>query len=314
MISSVARCSLNKTNAWQAKNNPISEKTFRAGRGGRLQFDEIHQNCRLFRQLLSASSYFRPVELNYKSFGQGEPVIILHGLFGTLDNWQTIAKALADDYLVFIVDQRNHGRSPHLDDMSYPLLAEDLRDFMESHWMFRAHIIGHSMGGKTAMQFALHYPDMVDKLAVIDMAPKTYPGGHETIIQALLDLDIDRVENRQDAEAFLARRIETPAVLQFLLKNITRNHGGRYSWKMNLPAIHRNYAAILQAVEADTPYDGPALFLRGSRSDYVLPQDEPGIKSLFPKARIETVEDAGHWVHAEAPDLVIEKLRGFLKE
>lgn len=252
------------------------------------------------------------MELNYKSFGQGEPIIILHGLFGTLDNWQTVAKALADDYLVFIVDQRNHGRSPHLDDMSYPLLAEDLRAFMEAHWIYRAHIVGHSMGGKTAMQFALLYPDMADKLAVIDMAPKQYPGGHEPIIQALLDLDIDRVENRQDAEEFLAGRIETPAVVQFLTKNITRNHAGRYSWKMNLSAIHRNYPAILRAVEAEAPYEGPALFLRGGRSSYVLPQDEPDIKALFPQARIETVEGAGHWVHAEAPDVVIEKLRAFL--
>ncbi len=262
---------------------------------------------------LPHTPYLCPVELNYKSFGQGEPVIILHGLFGTLDNWQTVAKALAEHFLVFIVDQRNHGRSPHVDGMSYPLLAEDLREFMESHWIYRAHLIGHSMGGKTVMQFALHYPDMVDKLAVIDIAPKAYPGGHEEIFQALLDLDIDRVENRQDAEAFLARRIDSPPVLQFLLKNISRNHEGRYAWKMNLPVLYRHYPDILRQVEGEPPYDGPALFLRGGRSPYVLPEDEPHIRSLFPQAHIETVENAGHWVHAEAPATVIEKLKSFLE-
>lgn len=253
------------------------------------------------------------MELNYKSFGQGEPVIILHGLFGTLDNWQTVARALAEHFLVFIVDQRNHGRSPHVEEMSYLLMAEDLLEFMESHWIYRAHVIGHSMGGKTAMQFALHYPDMVDKLAVIDMAPKAYPGGHEEIFKALLDLDIDRVESRQDAEAFLARRIESPAVLQFLLKNISRNHDGRYAWKMNLPVIYQHYPEILKPVEGGEPYEGPALFLRGGLSPYVQPEDEAGIKALFPQARIETVENAGHWVHAEAPDEVVGRLKGFLE-
>ncbi len=253
------------------------------------------------------------MELNYKSFGQGEPALILHGLFGTLDNWQTIAKALAEHFLVFIVDQRNHGRSPHVQDMSYPLMAEDLREFMESHWIYRAHIIGHSMGGKTAMQFALHYPDMVDKLAVIDIAPKAYPGGHEEIFRALLDLDIDRVENRQDAEAFLTRRIDSPPVLQFLLKNISRNPDGRYIWKMNLPVIYRHYPDILHAVQGDEPYEGPALFLRGDRSPYIQPGDEQGIKALFPQARIETIAGAGHWVHAEAPREVVERLKFFLE-
>ncbi len=256
--------------------------------------------------------YFCVVELNYKSFGQGEPVVILHGLFGTLDNWQTIARALAEHFLVYIVDQRNHGRSPHLEEMSYPVLAEDLRVFMEAHWMYRAHIVGHSMGGKTAMQFALTYPDMVDRLAVIDMAPKAYPGGHEDIFRALLDLDIERVENRKDAEDFLARRIDSPAVLQFLLKNITREHDGRYTWKMNLPVLYRHYGEILQAVHGDEPFDGPALFLRGGRSAYILPEDEPAIRKLFPQAQIETIAEAGHWVHAEAPGEVTRILEHFL--
>lgn len=251
--------------------------------------------------------------MNYKTFGQGEPLIILHGLFGSLDNWQTIGKTLAEHFLVFLVDQRNHGRSPHFDDMSYPILAEDLREFMESHWIYRAHIVGHSMGGKTAMQFALHYPDMVDRLVVIDIAPKQYPGGHEEIFQALLDLRIDRLESRQEAEAFLSQRIASPAVLQFLLKNITRQTNGNYAWKMNLPVLYRHYRHLLDNITGNEVYDAPVLFLRGGNSSYVLPEDGPAIRDLFPQSRIETVPHAGHWVHAEAPDEVINHINNFLK-
>ena len=130
------------------------------------------------------------LELNYKTFGQGAPIVILHGLFGTLDNWQTIARQLAETHAVFILDQRNHGRSPHAEPQDYPTLAEDLRHFMESHWMYDgAHIIGHSMGGKTAMQFALLHPDMVKKLVVVDIAPKAYEGTHYEIFEALQTLD-----------------------------------------------------------------------------------------------------------------------------
>lgn len=253
------------------------------------------------------------MELNYKSFGQGEPVIILHGLFGTLDNWQTIARALADEYLVFIVDQRNHGRSPHVPGMSYPLLAEDLREFMESHWIYRAHIVGHSMGGKTAMQFALSYPDMVDRLAIIDIAPKTYSGGHEAIFDALLSLPLNEMDSRQEAEAYLAARINDPGVLQFLLKNLSRDTDGHYAWKMNLPVLHQHYRDILGPIAGDAPFDDPVLFLRGGKSQYIqLPEDEPAIRTLFPQAGIETVAGAGHWVHAEAPQEVVEHLKSFL--
>ena len=255
----------------------------------------------------------KPVELNYKTFGQGEPLIILHGLFGALDNWQSIGKTLAEQHLVFLIDQRNHGRSPHFDDISYPILAEDLREFMESHWIYRANIVGHSMGGKAAMQFALHYPDMVNRLVVIDIAPKQYPGGHEDIFLALLDLQIDRIDSRQEATEFLSRRIPSAPVLQFLLKNITRQTDGTYSWKMNLPVLYQNYQKLLANIEEAEAFDGPALFLRGGNSNYVLPEDESSIKDLFPNARIETVDGAGHWVHAEAPNAVIEHVKRFLE-
>ena len=148
------------------------------------------------------------MELNYKEFGQGDPILILHGLFGTLDNWQTIAKQLATNYSVFIIDQRNHGRSPHMDELDYPLMAEDLYQFMETHWIYKAYIIGHSMGGKTAMQFALNYPDMVEKLVVVDIAPKTYEAGHQTIFEALFSLDLEKIESRKEADEVLQKKID----------------------------------------------------------------------------------------------------------
>ncbi len=252
------------------------------------------------------------MELNYKSFGQGDPLIILHGMFGTLDNWQTIAKQLAEDYTVFIVDQRNHGRSPHAPEMDYPTMAEDLHDFMESHWIYKAHLLGHSMGGKTVMQFALTYPQMVDKLVVVDIAPKTYVGGHQVIFEALLSVDLDKLANRKEAEAQLGNYIDDFGVRQFLLKNLTRKKEGGFEWKMNLAAIWAHYQDILKTVTGPEVFAGPSLFIRGGKSNYVATEDMPEIKALFTAAQLATVEDAGHWVHAEAPAILLAKLQKFL--
>lgn len=252
------------------------------------------------------------MELNYKTYGQGEPLLILHGLFGTLDNWQTIAKKLADYYTVYVPDLRNHGRSPHLPDMDYPVMAEDLKAFMEAHWMFKAHLIGHSMGGKVAMQFALHYPDMTDKLIVVDIAPKAYAGGHDEIFDALQALDLNTISEREDADAFLETRIPDKGVRQFLMKNLTRNKAGGYEWKMNLPALVAHYSDILAPVDGDA-FDGPTLFLRGELSNYVLDSDLPDIRKLFPNAELETVKGAGHWVHADQPVGLLEQVMGYLK-
>lgn len=251
------------------------------------------------------------MKMNYKTFGQGPPVLILHGLFGNLDNWQTFAKQLAEDYTVYIVDQRNHGRSFHHDDMNYPVLAEDLHRFLEEQWIYRTHILGHSMGGKTAMQFALDFPDMVDRLVVVDMAPKRYEGGHQEIFAAMLGLDLETINSRQEAEALLANHIPDPGVRLFLLKNLTRGENGGFRWKINLPVLHRAYADILSPVTG-TPFEGPALFVAGERSDYIKPADRPAIESLFPGAQMATVAGAGHWVHADAPDALLELVRAFL--
>ncbi len=251
------------------------------------------------------------VELNYKEYGEGSPVIILHGLFGMLDNWQTIAKHLAANNMIFLIDQRNHGRSPHTDDeVTYKLLAEDLKEFMEAHWIYKAHIIGHSMGGKTAMQFALDNPDMVDSLVVIDIAPKEYEAGHDLVFSALRSLDIATLTERKVAAEELAKTIKDIGTLQFLLKNLTLNHEGRFEWKMNLSVLWRDYHNILGNVTGDA-FEGKTLFIRGQKSDYVQDSDIMAIHDLFPNAQVQTIADAGHWVHAEKPKELLESLAAF---
>ena len=252
--------------------------------------------------------------LNFKSFGQGDPLIILHGLFGMLDNWQTVAKRLAEHYTVFIVDQRNHGRSPHFPEMDYGLMANDLKEFLESQWVYKAHIMGHSMGGKTAMQFALDHPEMTEKLIVVDMSPKAYPGGHEAIFDALLALDLAKVEGRGDALSFLEGRIEEEGVRLFLMKNLSRQKTGGYVWKMNLSAIYQHYADILAPIESELPFEGECLFLGGEHSNYIQPDDHPNIHALFPQAHIQTIPQAGHWIHADQPQALIQAVRAFLDQ
>jgi esterase len=257
------------------------------------------------------------IKLNYKEFGQGEPVIILHGLFGTLDNWQTIAKQLSENHLVYILDLRNHGKSPHTEGvMSYHILAEDVAMFMQQNWMHSATIIGHSMGGKVAMQMSMDYPDLVEKLIVIDIAPKKYKGGHEEIFDALLNLDLSKLTDRKVAEAYLMDKLKNDVgTVQFLLKNLSRradNEGGGFEWKMNLSVLNRDYHILMDTFEVNTTFEKDTLFIRGGNSNYIRDEDFETIKTIFPKAKLETVEGAGHWVHAEKPKELLEKLLEFL--
>ena len=254
------------------------------------------------------------MQLNYKAYGKGHPLIILHGLLGSLDNWHSIARKLASDYRVFLVDQRNHGKSPHTDEMSYSAMAEDLKEFLQEHGLASAYVVGHSMGGKTAMQFALSYPEKVDKLISIDMDPQANDGGHETIFNALKAMDLDQIEKRSDADKQLQQYIENFGIRQFLLKNMERGPEGGYQWKMNLPAIEKAYPHILEAVTSETPFQKPTLFLKGGASNYIRDKDLPVIQNLFPKASLKTVEGVGHWVHAEAPEAFINALEGFLAD
>lgn len=252
------------------------------------------------------------MKLNYKQFGQGEPIIILHGLFGTLDNWQTIAKKLAENHMVFIIDQRNHGKSPHSDEFSYKIMAEDLKEFMFQHHIYEAIIMGHSMGGKVAMRFALDYPDMVSKLIIVDIAPKKYKGGHQTIFEAMFDLDLENLTDRRAIDEALKVKIPDDGIRLFLMKNLARQKEGGYRWKMNLPVLYKNYQEILSTIEVDDAYDDEVLFIRGGQSKYIRDEDILDIQEIFPLMQLETIPNTGHWLHAEAPKMFIKIVNNFI--
>ena len=253
------------------------------------------------------------MQLNYKSFGSGPALIILHGLFGSLDNWQTLAKQFAEHFSVFIIDQRNHGKSPHAEEtFNYPALAEDLREFMEQQGMYAAHLIGHSMGGKVAMQFAVDHEGMVDRMIVADMAPMKYPPHHQDVLPALREFPFDTITRRQDAEEWLGGRITDYGTRQFLLKNLDRTPSGGFEWKFNFPVLDRDYEQILDGIEASFPVQVPTLFLRGGKSNYVREEYFPEIKAMFPDAEFDSIPDAGHWLHADRPDAFLEKSLAFL--
>ncbi|MBK8487052.1 MAG: alpha/beta fold hydrolase [Chitinophagales bacterium] len=255
------------------------------------------------------------MKLNYKVSGSGEPLIILHGLFGMLDNWQTVGKNLEKYFTVYLIDQRNHGRSPHDDLHSYSAMADDLNEFLIQTGISSANILGHSMGGKTAMQFALTYPKEIKKLIVVDIGIKKYPGGHEEIMDALLSIDLKTVHYRADAEKILLNKIPNFSVRQFLLKSLQRNSGGSYSWKFNLDALYNNYEEnILTEIKATHVFSGETLFISGEKSPYILKEDWPKIQLLFPNARWKIIANAGHWVHAEQPDLLIDEIVKFIND
>ena len=253
------------------------------------------------------------MELNYKKLGEGKPLIILHGLFGTLDNWMTLGKALSEHFTVYLVDQRNHGLSPHSDEFNYDVMAKDLEEFIEMHNLDRPSIIGHSMGGKTAMTFALRHPDQWDHLVVVDIAPKAYPVHHQQIIDALKALPVESLESRNEADEMLARDITDFGQRQFLLKNLQRNKEGGFSWKMNLDVIEENIEDIGQGMEDPLATEKKVMFVRGANSHYIRDEDYILINQLFPNARIETIEGAGHWVHAEKPEELFNLLLEFLR-
>ncbi len=250
-------------------------------------------------------------ELNFKKFGEGEPVIILHGLFGMLDNWQTFGRMLSEDYEVYLVDQRNHGSSPHTDEHNYKSMAEDLKEWMEDQDLESAHIIGHSMGGKTALTFALMYPELARSVVSIDMGVKKYEGSHERFFSAMFSLPIDEIQSRSEAEEHLRKQVPENAIRMFLMKNIDRNPEGGYRWKFNLQQLYDDYEGILDAIDIDAQYDKDVLIVGGEKSGYVKPDDYEGIRHFFPKAEITSL-NTGHWVHAEKPKELLELIRNFL--
>ena len=251
------------------------------------------------------------MNLFYRTAGEGPPLIILHGLFGSSDNWLTHARELGKTHKVFLVDQRNHGASPHDDEFTYEMMVQDLLQFIKQHDLIRPDIIGHSMGGKVAMLFAAKYPDQLNKLIVVDIAPKFYPVHHNVILEGLKAIPIKEITSRQVADEMLAEYVDIPAVRQFLLKNLKRN-GGHFDWKMNLDTIYEHIANVGNGLEDDETFEHETLFIRGSESDYIEDSDIPDLDAHFPKNDLVTIHGASHWVHVEEPEQFLEAVRVFL--
>lgn len=251
------------------------------------------------------------MELFSREYGEGQPLVILHGLFGSSDNWLTQARLFAPTYKVFTVDLRNHGQSPHSDAFDYSSMTGDLEEFISTHKISNPVIIGHSMGGKTAMNFALAHPEMVDKLIVVDISPRPYNLEHYTIVEGLNAIPVATISSRNEADEELSRYVPEPDVRQFLLKNLQRKPDGGFTWKINLPVITEKLSNVGVDLQFSGTFEKPTLFIRGKRSKYVPDSDWKRITEVFPNARLETME-TGHWVQAEKPQEFVEVVTRWL--
>ena len=249
------------------------------------------------------------MKLFYRKFGQGQPLIILHGLFGQSDNWNTLAKQFSEQNLeVYTVDARNHGLSPHSDVWNYKVMSEDILELIEDNNLKNVILLGHSMGGKIAMLFAMDHPQYLDKLIVADIAPKYYKMHHQGVLEALHAVDFNVVKTRREVEAILSKYISDFGTKQFLLKNIFWIDDTEMAWRFNLEVITQQIENVGQNVDhigdatpKDIVCEVPTLFIRGENSHYILDEDIDLIQELFPNSILETIAGAGHWLHAEKP-------------
>ena len=254
------------------------------------------------------------MQLNYKKIGEtGKPLVILHGVFGFLDNWLTIGKTISEQgFVVYLVDQRHHGRSPHEGSLDFPTLAADLKEFLSQQNLDNPILLGHSMGGKTVMEYAVNNPDTFEKLVVVDIAPKQYPIHHTKLLKGLNALPVEEIETRQQADDFLSTYEPILAVRQFLLKNLYRKEEGGFDWRFNLPVLTSDMGKVGAEITASKPVETSTLFIRGAKSDYILDEDWDNILKIFPNAQLNTIENAGHWVQAEQPKVFVEHLLNYL--
>jgi len=251
------------------------------------------------------------MNLYFKTLGEGKPLIILHGLFGSGDNWLTLAKQWAESYKVYLVDQRNHGHSPFANEMNYEVMSEDLYEFFASEGLRDVYLMGHSMGGKTVLRFAQKYDFLIEKMVVADMGIKQYKPHHEDIFKALLAVDVANRTSRKEVEEVLSAHIKDEGTKQFLLKNLYWKEQGVLAWRFNLDILFTQRNEVIQALPSER-INVDTLFLSGGNSDYVLEKDKESIRTLVPNAHFETIENAGHWLHAEAPKQFMDKVNHFL--
>ncbi|MGC4022509.1 MAG: alpha/beta fold hydrolase [Cyclobacteriaceae bacterium] len=252
------------------------------------------------------------MNLFFRQYGQGKPLVILHGLLGSSDNWHTLGKVFSEKFSVFLVDQRNHGQSPHADEMNYKVLTEDLEEFLKQNKIERAHLIGHSMGGKTVMNFAIKNPKTVDQLIVVDIVPKYYKVHHDRLIEGMKSIPLDEINSRSEADVILSGYEPDASVRQFLLKNLSRDDNGKFTWRPNLHAIDEHLDEIGAALQYKGTFDGESLFINGKKSNYFREGDDELIKKIFPRAQFTTL-DTGHWVQAENAQAFAKTVFDFLK-
>lgn len=250
------------------------------------------------------------MQLFYKEYGVGKPVVILHGLFGFSDNWKSQAKVLANYFKVIVVDLRNHGRSEWADLHTYESMAIDVIETMDFLNLSQFHVIGHSMGGKVAIHLAQTYPERILKSVIVDMGVKSYPMHHKYLIEAIKAVPIDKISARSQVNTFLSNKIPEEGVRQFLLKNLYWIERGKLSWRMNIAVLEANMHLILAALP-QTEVLTPTLFIKGTNSSYILEEDYEDIENIFLDSEIQSIKDAGHWVHADSFDSFLESVLAF---
>jgi pimeloyl-ACP methyl ester carboxylesterase len=252
--------------------------------------------------------------LHSKIIGKGKPLIILHGLLGMGDNWISLARKYAEKgFEVHLIDQRNHGKSFHDDEMNYEVMTQDLFEYLSHYRLDKINVIGHSMGGKTAMNFAVKYPDKIEKLIVVDIAPKTYPPHHQFIFEAIHKINLSQYQSRKEIEKEMKKYIENIAIVQFILKNLGRRHSGGFFWKPNISILKQSLNELGEALPPLSVSPVDTLFIKGELSKYIINKDIPLIEAHFPNSKIINIPDSGHWVHAEQHQLFFDTTYTFLK-
>lgn len=261
------------------------------------------------------------MELFFRKEGIGSPLVVVHGLYGSSDNWINIGKRLAEKHTVYMLDLRNHGRSPFANSHTFNDMRDDLAEFFEKHNIEKATVLGHSMGGKAAMWFAVDFPENVEKLVIADIAPKDYLllkedsqfYLHQNILLAMQEIDFSKIHSREEVDDFMSQKIDDERIRQFLLKNVAKDKQTKmYYWRVNAEVLYSHLDEIVSGVNKNwfddripiTSY--PVIFIRGMKSKYILPEDEPMIKEIYPDSRIIDIPDAGHWLHAEQPELFMK--------
>ena len=254
------------------------------------------------------------MKLFFRQFGTGQPVVILHGLFGLSDNWVSFGRQLGDHYSVYIPDLRNHGQSPHSKVFDFPSLEDDLVELVEENELESIFLVGHSLGGKTAMFFALHHPWLVKKLVVVDISLRKSPPNreHQLLLNAMMAVDFGAAKSRSDVDKQLHATVKSSKLRQFLLKNVYWRDRHNLDWRLNLQAINENLLSVFEGVSVSGSYPGPTLFVRGGLSDYVAETDLGDLKIKFPGAEVKTIANASHWVHADAPGEFYDIVKDFL--